>query len=154
MLNAYWGAVVPAIADGEGGVIERFAGDGLLAVFNALGDQPDHALRGARAALAIHDRTEELRQDREDWPRFRVGLNSGPAVIGSVGSQAQRSFSAIGDTTNVAARLQAVATPGGIVISAATLEELGGRATVESIGPVELKGKAQPVETFRLVSIA
>ena len=143
MLNTYWGAVVPAIADGEGGVIERFAGDGLLAVFNALGDQPDHALRGARAALAIHDRTEELRQDREDWPRFRVGLNSGPAVIGSVGSEAQRSFSAIGDTTNVAARLQAVATPGGIVISAATLEQLGGRATVESIGPIDLKGKAQ-----------
>ena len=153
MLNTYWGAVVPAIADGEGGVIERFAGDGLLAVFNALGDQPNHALRGARAALAIHDRTEELRQDREEWPRFRVGLNSGPAVIGSVGSEAQRSFSAIGDTTNVAARLQAVATPGGIVISAATLDQLGGRATVESIGPIDLKGKVRPVETYRLISL-
>jgi class 3 adenylate cyclase len=154
MLNAYWGAVVPAIADGEGGVIERFAGDGLLAIFNALGDQPDHALRGARAALAIHDRTEALRQDRQDWPRFRVGLNSGPAVIGSVGTEAQRSFSAIGDTTNVAARLQGVATPGGIVISAATLNQLGGRATVESIGPVDLMGKARPVEIYRLLSIA
>jgi adenylate cyclase len=153
MLNAYWGAVVPAIADGEGGVIERFAGDGLLAVFNALGDQPDHALRGARAALAIHDRTEELRQDRKEWPRFRVGLNSGTAVIGSVGTEVQRSFSAIGDTTNVAARLQAVATPGGIVISAATLDQLAGRARVESIGSVELKGKARPVETYRLISI-
>jgi adenylate cyclase len=153
MLNAYWGAVVPAIADGEGGVIERFAGDGLLAIFNALGDQPDHALRGARAALAIHDRTEELRRGRQDWPRFRVGLNSGPAVIGSVGSEDQRSFSAIGDTTNVAARLQAVATPGGIVISAATLAQLGDLATVESIGPVKLKGKSRPVDTYRLVAL-
>lgn len=153
MLNAYWGAVVPAIAEGEGGVIERFAGDGLLALFNALGDQPDHALRGARAALAIHDRTEQLRHDREDWPRFRVGLNSGPAVIGSIGSESQRSFSAIGDTTNVAARLQTVARPGGIVIGAATFERLGGRATVEPLGPVDLKGKARPVDAYRLLSI-
>jgi adenylate cyclase len=153
MLNAYWGAVVPAIAEGEGGVIERFAGDGLLALFNALGDQPDHALRGARAALAIHDRAEGLRLDRQDWPRFRIGVNSGAAVIGSVGSESHRSFSAIGDTTNVAARLQNLASPGGIVISAATFEQLGGRAIVEPIGPVDLKGKAQPVEIFRLVSL-
>jgi class 3 adenylate cyclase len=153
MLNAYWGAVVPAIVDGEGGVIERFAGDGLLAVFNALGDQPDHAFRGARAGIAINERTEALRVGRHDWPRFRVGLNSGPAVIGSVGSETQRSFSAIGDTTNVAARLQAVAMPGGIVISAATLDRLGDRATVESMGAVDLKGKARPVETYRLVAV-
>jgi adenylate cyclase len=153
MLNAYWGAVVPAIVDGEGGMIERFAGDGLLAIFNALGNQPDHALRGARAALAINERTETLRIERDDWPRFRVGLNSGPVVIGSVGSEAQRSFSAIGDTTNVAARLQAVATPGGIVISAATFEQLGQQARVEPIGPVELKGKSHPVDTYRLVSL-
>jgi adenylate cyclase len=153
MLNAYWGAVVPAIVDGQGGVIERFAGDGLLAVFNALGDQPDHAVRAARAADAIQERTEELRRDRPEWPRFRVGVNTGVAVIGSVGSEAQRSFSAIGDTTNVAARLQTVAAPGQVVISAATLAQLGGRAIVESIGPVELKGRSQPVESYRLLSV-
>jgi adenylate cyclase len=153
MLNAYWSAVVPAIADGEGGVIERFAGDGLLAIFNALGDQPDHALRGARAAVSVQDRAEDLRRARAEWPRFRIGLNTGTAVIGSVGSEAQRSFSAIGDTTNVAARLQAIATPGGIVIGALTRRELGEHATVEPLGAVELKGKSEPVETFRLVSV-
>jgi len=153
MLNTYWSAVVPAIADGEGGVIERFAGDGLLAIFNALGDQPDHALRGARAAVSVQDRAEDLRRSREEWPRFRIGLNTGSAVIGSVGSEAQRSFSAIGDTTNVAARLQALATPGGIVIGPVTRRELGDRATVEPLGPAELKGKAEPVETFRLLSV-
>jgi class 3 adenylate cyclase len=94
----------------------------------------------------------ELRRDRPEWPRFRVGVNTGVAVIGSVGSEAQRSFSAIGDTTNVAARLQTVAAPGEVVISAATLAQLGGRAIVESIGPVELKGKSQPVESYRLLS--
>ena len=154
MLNAYWSAVVPEIADGEGGVIERFAGDGLLAIFNALGDEPDHALRAARAAIAVQDRAEELRRSREEWPRFRIGLNTGPAVIGSVGSEAQRSFSAIGDTTNVAARLQAVAKPGEIVIGAVTRAELGDDAIVEELGPVELKGKSRPVEPYRLVSVA
>jgi adenylate cyclase len=152
MLNAYWGAVVPAIVDGQGGLIERFAGDGLLAIFNALGDQPDHALRAARAAEAIQRRTDELRRDRPEWPRFRVGVNTGVAVIGSVGAEVQRSFSAIGDTTNVAARLQTVAAPGQIVISAATLAQLGGRAIVESIGPIELKGRSRPVESYRLLS--
>ena len=154
MLNAYWSAVVPVIAEGEGGVIERFAGDGLLAIFNALGDEPDHAIRAARAALAIHERTDELRGSRPDWPRFRVGLNTGPAVIGIVGSEDQRSFSAIGDTTNVAARLQGVARPGEVVIGPETRAQLGEAGVVEPIGPVELKGKSQPVETFRLTAVA
>jgi adenylate cyclase len=154
MLNAFWSAVVPVIADGEGGVIERFAGDGLLAIFNALGDEPDHAIRAARASLAIHERTDELRGSRPDWPRFRVGLNTGPAVIGIVGSEDQRSFSAIGDTTNVAARLQGVARPGEVVIGPETRAQLGDAAVVDPIGPVELKGKSQPVETFRLTAIA
>jgi class 3 adenylate cyclase len=153
MLNAYWGAVVPAIVDGEGGVIERFAGDGLLAVFNALGDQPDHGLRAARAAVEIQARAETLRRRQDDWPRFRVGLSSGPAVIGSVGTEEQRSFSAIGDTTNVAARLQTIAAPGEIVLSAATLDQLAGRVAVDAIGPVELKGKSQPVDAYRLVAV-
>lgn len=153
MLNAYWSAVVPSIVEGEAGVIERFAGDGLLAIFNALGNEPDHALRGARAALAVHERAEELRASRPDWPRFRIGLNTGPAVIGIVGSEDQRSFSAIGDTTNVAARLQGVARPGEVVIGAQTRAQLGDAAVIEAIGPVELKGKSLPVETYRLVSI-
>jgi len=116
---------VPEIAEREGGVIERFAGDGLLAIFNALGDEPDHALRAARAALAVHDRTEDVRGSQPHWPRFRVALNTGLAGIGIVGSAEQRSFSAIGDTTNVAPRLQSVARPGEVVIGAETGAQLG-----------------------------
>ena len=153
MLNSYWSTVVPAIVDDEGGVIERFAGDGLLAIFNALGNEADHAPRAGRAALAVHARTERLRASRPEWPRFRIGLNTGTAVIGSIGSEHQRSFSAIGDTTNVAARLQTIAAPGGIVIGPTTNEQLRGIATVEAIGAVELKGKARPVEAYRLIAI-
>jgi class 3 adenylate cyclase len=157
MLNAYWGAVVPFVVEQEGGLIERFAGDAILAVFNALGDHPDHASRAVRAAVAVRDRSAGVRTS-EDWPRFRVGVNTGVAVIGNVGAGAQRSFAVIGDTTNVAARLQGLSRPGTITIASRTLQEAGAEpglvVEARSLGPVELKGKAEPVEAFELLSAA
>jgi class 3 adenylate cyclase len=156
MLNTYWGAVVPAVVDREGGLIERFAGDAVLAVFNALGDQPDHAARAARAAIAIRDASSDV-QVHDDWPRFRVGVNTGPAVIGNVGAGPQRSFSVIGDTTNVAARLQTISTPGHITIAERTLDEVRSEpdviVDVRRLGPTDLKGKTEPTEAFELLTI-
>ena len=151
MLNAYWAEVVPVVA-AEDGMIERFAGDAVLVVFNAAVDQPDHAERAARAALAFVDASEAVAHGRPEWPRFRVGVNSGPAVIGNVGALEQRSFTAIGDTTNLAARLQAQAEPGQVVIGGTTAAELTG-AELEPLGALELKGKREPVEAFRLVRL-
>lgn len=152
MLNDYWARAVPAVAE-EGGMVERFAGDAVLVVFNAAEDQPDHALRAARAALGLQRATEALAAEQPDWPRFRAGVNTGPAVIGNVGSREQRSFTAIGDTTNLAARLQAVAKPGQVVIGGATRQVLGDLASVESLGELDLKGKSEPVEAFLLVQL-
>jgi class 3 adenylate cyclase len=151
MLNAYWAEVVPAIAT-EDGMIERFAGDAVLVVFNAAIDQPDHAMRAARAALEFTEASEAVARGRPEWPRFRVGVNSGPAVIGNVGALERRSFTAIGDTTNLAARLQAEAEPGMVVIGATTAAELTG-AILEPLAPLELKGKSEPVEAFRLIRL-
>jgi class 3 adenylate cyclase len=151
MLNSYWGKVVPVVA-AEDGLIERFAGDAVMVVFNAASDQPDHALRSARAALGFVKASEEIAAGKPDWPRFRVGVNSGPAVIGNVGAAEQRSFTAIGDTTNLAARLQAVAEPGRVVIGAPTAAALTG-AMLEPLGPLELKGKSEPVEAYRLIRL-
>jgi class 3 adenylate cyclase len=151
MLNAYWAEVVPVVA-AEDGMIERFAGDAVLVVFNAATDQPDHAQRAARAALAFIDASEAVARGRPEWPRFRVGVNSGPAVIGNVGALEQRSFTAIGDTTNLAARLQAEAEPGTVVIGATTAAELTG-ADLEPLGGLELKGKSEPVQAFRLARL-
>lgn len=153
MINAYWEAVVPLVVGREGGLIERFAGDAIMVVFNALGDQEDHPVRAARAALAMRGASEDIAGAHPDWPRFRIGLNTGPVVIGNVGAGEQRSFSAIGDTTNVAARVQAAARPGHVLMSDAMRARVGGAAEAEPVGPVALKGKAEPVKVFELVRL-
>ncbi|HEY3208538.1 MAG TPA: adenylate/guanylate cyclase domain-containing protein [Actinomycetota bacterium] len=153
MLNAYWAAAVPVVTQREGGFIERFAGDAIMVVFNAVGDQPDHALRAARAALSLREEAERLAAGHPDWPRFRIGVNSGPAVVGNVGAGGHRSFSVIGDTTNVAARIQSAARPGQVLLGPATYEQLREAAIVKSLGPVELKGKRGPIELYMLEEI-
>jgi class 3 adenylate cyclase len=157
MLNAYWGAVVPSVVEREGGLIERFAGDAILTVFNALGDQPDHAARAVRAAIAIRDRSAGVRAS-DDWPRFRVGVNTGLAVVGNVGAGSQRSFAVIGDTTNTAARLQGMSAPGHITLAgrtvAAARAEPGTVIDVRSLGAIDLRGKTQSTDAFELVSVS
>jgi adenylate cyclase len=148
MLNAYWAVTVPVVVREHGGLIERFAGDAVMVVFNAAGDQPDHAQRAVDAALGMQRAAELARQGRPDWPRFRAGVNTGTAVVGNVGTDEQRSFAAIGDTINVAARLQAVAEPGQVVVSAATSTALSEAHELRGLGPRDLKGKDQPVEAY------
>jgi adenylate cyclase len=149
MLNEYWGAVVPVI-DAAGGVIEQFAGDGVMAIFNAAADQPDHARRAARCGLAIVAAGRPVAAAHPEWPVFRVGVNTGPAVIGNVGADARRSFAAIGDAINTAARLMAAGEPGQVVVGKATWEALGDERAGESLGAVRVKGKTAPVEAWRL----
>jgi adenylate cyclase len=149
MLNQYWAVVVPVI-DVAGGVIEQFAGDGVMAIFNTGGDQPDHARRAARTGLAIIEAGRPLAAAHPDWPIFRVGVNSGPAVVGNVGAEGRRSFAVIGDTTNVAARLMAAGEPGEVVVAGATWQALDGARDGVALGPTRLKGKAVPVEAWIL----
>jgi adenylate cyclase len=152
MLNAFWAVVVPVI-DAAGGVIEHFAGDGIMAIFNARGDQPDHGRRAARAALAIVEAATPLAADHAGWPIFRVGVNTGPAVVGDIGSEARRSFAAIGDATNTAARLMAAGDPGQVVVGRTTWEALGPQANGVALGPIMVKGKREPVEAWRLIAL-
>jgi adenylate cyclase len=149
MLNAFWAAVVPSI-DAAGGVIEHFAGDGIMAIFNTEGDQPDHAARAARAARAIVAAAGPIAASRTGWPTFRIGINTGPAVLGDVGAAERRSFAVIGDTTNTAARLMTAAEPGQIVVGRSTWEALGADAIGTALGAIAVKGKREPVEVWRL----
>ena len=153
MLNTYWAAAVPILADRAGGVIERFAGDAVLVLFNALEDQTDHPFLAASAALALRDEAEGLAAGHAGWPRFRLGVNTGAAVVGNVGAGRHRSYTVIGDTTNVAARIQALAEPGQVLIGALTRRRLGDRARVRDLGPQELKGKGSPVQVYELMAV-
>jgi adenylate cyclase len=148
MLNAYWAAAVPELLD-AGATIERFAGDAVMAVFNAVGDQPDHAERALRASISLLRSSERLAGEHRDWPRFRVGLATGPAAVGHVGTREQRSFAAIGDTTNLAARLQARARPGQLLAAGSTAALLQG-VTFEPLGTLQVKGRSEAVEVFGL----
>ena len=154
MLNGYWELAVPAITGAPEGMIERFAGDAVLAVFNALGDQPDHALRAARAALGMRDAVREVADAHPAWPRFRIGVNTGRAVIGNVGTDHQHSFTVIGDAVNVAARVQAAAAPGAVVLSGATYDRVADHVVVEPLGPVTVKGRTEPVTMVRALRLA
>ena len=153
MLNEYWGIAVPLVVEEHRGLIDKFLGDAVMVIFNTSGDQPDHARRAAAAALHLQERCSELARRNPGWPRLRAGVNTGPAVVGHVGTAQQRSFTVIGDTTNVAARLQAAAAPGAVVIAASTRAQLGD-ADVEELPPLELKGKRKPLEAFVLHGLA
>jgi class 3 adenylate cyclase len=148
MLNAYWAVTVPVVVREHGGLIERFAGDAVMVVFNVAGEQPDHPQRAVAAAFGMQHATEAARRDRDDWPRFRAGVNTGTAVVGNVGTDEHRSFAAIGDTTNIAARLQAIAGPGQVVVSQATADALPDGTGLVPLGPLELKGKANRVDAY------
>jgi class 3 adenylate cyclase len=151
MLNTFWAAVVPVI-DGAGGVVGSFAGDGVMATFNTAGDQPDHAARACRAGLAITNAAAEIVSTHPAYPTFRVGVNTGPAVVGNIGSEERRVFTVIGDTTNVAARLMAVAEPGQVVVAATTWAALGPSRSGTHLGPTSVKGKSRPVDAWLLRS--
>lgn len=150
MLNAYYGEVVPQIL-GCGGTVVQFVGDAVMALFNAPVPQPDHALRACRAGLSIQAAAKAIAQP--DWPPFRVGVNTGPALVGNIGSEHMRNFTAIGDTTNLAARLQTAAPPGEVVISVTTHRAVGATARVTPLGQLTVKGKADPVDAFVLTAL-
>jgi class 3 adenylate cyclase len=154
MLNEYWAHTVPVVLGDHGGMIERFAGDAIMVVFNAAVDQPDHAYRAADAAMALQRAAEELVREDKTRPRFRVGINTGPAIVGNVGTEEQRSFTAIGDTTNLAARLQTYADPGQVVIGETTYEAVRTQAHAEPLGDLDLRGKADPVAAYLLLDLS
>jgi class 3 adenylate cyclase len=149
LVNAYFGTAVPAI-EAEGGTTISLPGDAVLAVFGAPTPQADHALRAARAALAIQAAGRALARSHPDWPSFRIGLNSGEVLVGNIGSADYRQFTAMGDTVNMAQRFQSLAEPGQIVIGPRTASELGAAAEATSLGPVLVKGKSEPVEPWEL----
>jgi class 3 adenylate cyclase len=150
MLNQYFGRAVPVLL-ANGGTVVQFVGDAVMVLFNAPARQPDHALRAARAALGMQAAIEAVAERQPGWPRFRVGVNTGPALIGNIGSDELRNFTAIGDTVNLAARLeQEVAEAGQVVIGPTTQAAIAKLAIARPLDPIEVKGKRDPVACWVL----
>jgi class 3 adenylate cyclase len=152
MLNEQWATAVPVI-DAAGGIVEQFAGDGVMVTYNVLGDQPDHARRAGEAALDVIAAGRDLLGEHPGWPLFRAGVNTGRAVVGNVGVAGRRSFVVIGDTTNVAARLMAAGDAGEATVAEATWDAIDGERGGADHGPLRLKGKRDAVRAWRLRSV-
>jgi class 3 adenylate cyclase/tetratricopeptide (TPR) repeat protein len=134
------------------GTVNQFLGDGIMALFGAPIAHEDHAQRAVRAALGIRRALDEYQGELERARgltfKVRQGLNSGLVVVGSIGNDLRMDYTAVGDTTNVAARLQQAAEPGRILISESTHRLAGDYFETQPLGELMLKGKSEPVRAW------
>src|ERR671922_946557 len=137
------------------GTVNQVLGDGIMALFGAHIAHEDHALRACYAALAMQAAmrayTEDVRRAHGLEMRIRVGLNSGEVVVRAIGNDLHMDYSAVGQTTHLAARVGQLAMPGSIRLTGATLRLVEGLVQVTALGPVPVKGLEEPIEVFELV---
>jgi class 3 adenylate cyclase/tetratricopeptide (TPR) repeat protein len=139
------------------GTVNQFTGDGVMALFGAPLAHEDHAQRACHAALSIQKKlrnySKKIKQDYGFVFKMRIGLNSGPVVVASIGDDLRMDYTAIGDTTNLAARMESKAVPGRILISGATHKLVKDFFAFNPLGKIEVKGKEQPQEAYELIKV-
>ncbi len=151
LINAYLTAMTRVIL-AEGGTVDKFIGDAVMAFWGAPLDDPQHALHGVRAAIAMQQAMDDLQPFFAEFEvghvGLRIGLNSGPATVGNMGSEERFDYTALGDTVNLASRLEGVNKAYGtrILISGSTAELLGGTIALRPVDLVRVKGKDKAVE--------
>jgi class 3 adenylate cyclase/tetratricopeptide (TPR) repeat protein len=137
------------------GTVNQVMGDGIMALFGAPLAHEDHAVRACYAALRMQDAirryTEEVRRSQGIEVQIRVGLNSGLVVVRTIGSDLRMDYTAVGQTTHLAARMEQLAPPGATRLTAETLRLAEGFVQVKAFGLVPIKGVAEPVDVFELV---
>ncbi len=138
------------------GTVNQYLGDGLMALFGAPVALEDHALRAVQAGLALQETISgynaQLQRDHEVQIRLRLGLNTGLVVVGRIGDDLRMDYTAVGNTTHLAARLQALAEPGTMLITEATHRLVEGYVHSEALGPVEVRGQHGPVTIYRVIA--
>src|SRR5215813_4132458 len=136
------------------GTVNQIMGDGIMALFGAPLAHEDHAVRACYAALRMQEQirrySEQARREHGVLIHVRVGVNSGEVVVRSVGSDLRMDYTAVGQTTHLAARMEQVAMPGSILVTAATLGLAEGYVEVEPLGPVSIRGLPAPVEAYEV----
>ena len=153
VLSAYYGMAAPLISHGFGGEVEKFIGDAIMATFNSRGDQPDHAVRAARAAMELQRQMGLLATEHPGWPKLRVGVNTGQALVRELGGPGYVAYAVVGDTINTASRLQTQAPLGGVLIGAETYRRLPPHTRAEARPRLTVKGKQTPVDAYLLRSV-
>jgi class 3 adenylate cyclase len=136
------------------GTVNQVMGDGIMALFGAPLAHEDHAVRACYAALRMQETVKryalEVRRSEGVLPQIRVGLNSGEVVVRSIGSDLQMDYSAVGQTTHLAARMEQIAVVDSILLTAGTLRLAEGYVQVKPLGPINVKGFGEPLEVFEL----
>jgi class 3 adenylate cyclase/tetratricopeptide (TPR) repeat protein len=139
------------------GTVNQVMGDGIMALFGAPIAHEDHAVRACYAALAMQEcvqrYAEEVRRTQGLVVQMRVGLNAGEVVVRAIGHDLHMDYSAIGQTTHLAARMEQLAIPGSILLTATTLRLVEGLVRVRALGPIPVKGLTEPVEVYELVGV-
>ena len=140
-----------------GGTLDKFIGDATMAIFNAPLPQEDYIYKAVQAANDMVERSHELGRELESQfgrtVSFGVGVHCGKAVVGNIGTERRMDYTAIGDTVNTAARLEANAPKDTVYISKKVVDALGDRIVAESVGNIPLKGKSEELEVFKLISL-
>jgi len=151
MLNIFLNQMTTIVMK-HGGAINKYIGDNLMAFWNAPYPQDDHAWLATLAGLEMLEEIHRLNEAGEFHSRvqFGIGVNTGPVVVGNIGSQRRLEYTPIGDTVNTASRLCGVAPGGTCYVGARTYELIAGRAEAEEVHPLKLKGKAEAVEIYEL----
>ncbi len=158
MLNRYLSEMSDIIL-ASGGTLDKYEGDAIIAFWNAPLDQPDHALLACRSALACQKRLEELRPEFAETfghnITARIGINSGPAVVGNMGSQTRFDYTAMGDTINLASRLEGACKAYGIstLIGEKTQTQVKEKILTREIDIIKVVGKSRPIRVYELIGI-
>jgi len=152
LLNRFFELALSEVHRYEG-TINQFLGDGFMSLFGAPISHEDHARRAVLSALGLQRtlKDADLGKPYGVDCAFRMGLNSGLVVVGSIGDNLRMDYSAIGDTTNLASRLQGTAEPGDILINETTARLVQGYMRLEALAPVEVRGKMEPVSMYKVI---
>jgi adenylate cyclase len=157
LLNDFYTLMIETTFKNDG-TLDKFLGDAVMAIFGAPIAHPDHSLRAVRTALAMREGIVELNQRREKVGKepisVGIGVSAGEAVAGTVGTEDRMEYTVIGDTVNLAARLESNAKVGQILISHRTYEKVREAVAVRPLGPLKVKGKEEEVEVYELMSLA
>jgi adenylate cyclase len=156
LLNEFYNLMVETTFKYDG-TLDKFLGDAVMAVFGAPMAYPDHATRAVRTALAMRAGVEALSARRRAAGKepiaVGIGVSAGEAVAGTVGSEERMEYTVIGDSVNLAARLESNAKPGQILMSQRTYDKVRSLANVRALGPIKVKGKEEQVEVYELLGV-